>query len=267
VPVGRTEGRMRVLLLALAAVAGLCGSGSAANPNLKYFSVWEAESATPAGGSNDPSLQQSWVNFLFTTADPAVIRSYHNSTGIASLLAVRTTFFCGNKLCPDYKQKWATLLKTTVAPMLAEGSIFGVFFGDEICWSCTTWADVNTAVSTVRADLPRGKAILYYNEAFPVIAGGVVNGTAFAHICDTGGDFDDHRVNISYPHVPAGLDWISVDYYPDEGTAPGARSLFEKSLYPLMAPHQLALFVPPTCAFRAAASAWMPCNLFDHGRR
>ena len=54
-------------------------------------------------------------------------------------------------------------------------------------------------MSTVRADLPRGKAILYYNEAYPVIAGGVVNGTKFAHICDTGGDFDDHRVNIRQP--------------------------------------------------------------------
>ena len=50
---------------------------------------------------------------------------------VSSLLAVRTTFFCGNKLCSDYKQKWATLLKTNVAPMLADGSIFGVFFVDE----------------------------------------------------------------------------------------------------------------------------------------
>ncbi len=109
------------------------------------------------------------------------------------------------------------------------------------------------AVSTVRSDLPRGKAILYYNEAYPVIAGGVVNGTKYAHICDTGGDFDDHRVNISYPNVPDGLDWISVDYYPDEGTAPGARKLFENSLYPLMSSNQMALFVPPACElyFRA----------------
>ena len=111
----------------------------------RYFSVWEAEDPTPQGGSNNPKLQADWVNFLFTGADPAVLRSYHNATGISSLLAVRTAFFCGNKLCPDYKQKWATLLESTVKPMLADGSIFGVFFGDEICWSCTTWADVNTA--------------------------------------------------------------------------------------------------------------------------
>jgi hypothetical protein len=34
-----------------------------------------------------------------------VLRSYHKTNGISSLLAVRTAFFCGNKLCPDYKQK------------------------------------------------------------------------------------------------------------------------------------------------------------------
>ena len=60
---------------------------------------------------------------------------------------------------------------------------------DEICWSCTPWSNVSAAVDAVRRDLPRGKAILYYNEAFPVIAG---NGQ-FPHICDRGGDFDDHR--------------------------------------------------------------------------
>ena len=111
----------------------------------RYFSVWEAEDPTPQGGSNNPKLQADWVNFLFTGADPTVLRSYHKETGMKSLLAVRGAFFCGNKLCPDYKQKWATLLESTVKPMLADGSIFGVFFGDEICWSCTPWADVNTA--------------------------------------------------------------------------------------------------------------------------
>lgn len=111
----------------------------------RYFSVWEAEDPTPQGGSNNPKLQADWVNFLFTGADPTVLRSYHKETGMKSLLAVRGAFFCGNKLCPDYKKNWATLLESTVKPMLADGSIFGVFFGDEICWSCTPWADVNTA--------------------------------------------------------------------------------------------------------------------------
>ena len=39
----------------------------------------------------------------------------------------------------------------------------------------------------MRADLPRGEAILYYNEAYPVLA---------FDKCDTGGDFDPNRTNF-----------------------------------------------------------------------
>ena len=44
----------------------------------------------------------------------------------------------------------------------------------------------------------------------------------------TGGDFDPNRTNFSYPRVPDGLDWISLDYYPDEGTFKGTTLLFQQ---------------------------------------
>ena len=144
--------------------------------------------------------QQKWMNFLFTSADPLVIKRYH-AVGLGpSLLHVRDTFFCGNRLCADYKAKWATLRDDVVRPMLEEKSLFGVFFGDELCWSCITWQNLSAAVDTVRADLPRGQAVLYYNEAYPVLA---------YNKCSPGGDFDPNRTNFSYPSVPDGLDWIS----------------------------------------------------------
>ena len=117
-----------------------------------------------------------------------VALAYFAQAGLGpSLYAVRSTFFCGSALCPDYKAKWAvglpqpqscinspvpvvcrrttapvcgslfywqcfavicaaqTLLSGTIKPMLAEGSLFGVFFGDEICWSCTPWSNAATA--------------------------------------------------------------------------------------------------------------------------
>ena len=91
-------------------------------------------------------------------------------------------------------------------------------FGDEICFGCTPWSNLSAAVDTVRKDLPRGQAILFYNEGFPAIRGNFPqdlfhkthfpNATRKAHICG-----DPHTgANISYPHVPLGLDWISVDY-------------------------------------------------------
>ena len=215
------------------------GGRSRVNPNLKYFSVWEADAGSDAGGAAaDIAAQKGWLNFLFTTDNATTIRAYHSAGLGPSLFAVRSTFFCGSQLCADYETRWAALLNSTIRPMLEEGSLFGVFFGvrhpnhhhfpcvcnppnptpsamtprcgaqDEICWSCTPWSNVSAAVDTVRRDLERGEAILYYNEAFPVIAG---NGQ-FPHICDRGGDFDDHRNNFSYPRVPTGLDWISVDY-------------------------------------------------------
>lgn len=195
--------------------------------------------------------QQQWINFMFTSADPVVIKRYHAAGLGPSLLHVRETFFCGNRLCADYKAKWATLRDSVVLPMLKEKSVFGVFFGDELCWQCLSWQNLSTAVDTVRADLPRGEAILYYNEAFPVLA---------ASKCSTGGDFDPNRTNFSYPRVPTGLDWVSLDYYPDEGTLLGAPRLFEQYLYPKMAPHQKALFVPPAYGCNRTQLSYQRCN-------
>ena len=38
-------------------------------------------------------------------------------------------------------------------------------FGDELVWNCLPPADLETAANAVRADFPRGSAILWYNEA------------------------------------------------------------------------------------------------------
>ena len=157
-----------------------------------------------------------------------------------------------------------TLRDSVVLPMLKDKSLLGVFFGDELCWQCLSWQNLSTAVETVRADLPFGEAILYYNEAFPVFVG---------NKCSTGGDFDPNRTNFSYPHVPTALDWVSLDYYPDEGTLLGVSKLYEQHVYPKMGPHQKALFVPPAygcnstkcsnqlcCSNSTRDGANVPCN-------
>ena len=36
--------------------------------------------------------------------------------------------------------------------------------------------------------------------------------------------------NVSYPRVPEGLDWLSLDYYPSEGTVAGVVRLFREQL-------------------------------------
>ena len=51
--------------------------------------------------------------------------------------------------------------------------------------------------------------------------------------------------NVSYPHVPDGIDWLSLDYYPSEGTVAGTVKLFHEQIYPKMSPIQKVMFVPP----------------------
>ena len=62
--------------------------------------------------------------------------------------------------------------------------------------------------------------------------------------------------------MPDGLDWISLDYYPDEGTLKGTPLLFQQHVYPKMAEHQKALFVPPAygCHGDTACSNRLCCN-------
>jgi hypothetical protein len=114
------------------------------------------------------------MTFMLTEYDPATIRKFHAAGLGPSLFMIRYALFCGQgsqppptgpaRLCPDYEARWAKLLNTTIRPMLAEGSIMGVNFGDELCWSCLPFSNLSAAVGLVRRDLPRGTAILYYNE-------------------------------------------------------------------------------------------------------
>lgn len=100
-----------------------------------YVATWAAthEHTSPPPNLACQMEQSKWMNFVFTSADPLVIKRYHRAGMGPALLHVRETFFCGNRLCADFKEKWAALLASTVRPMLQEKSLFGVFFGDEIC--------------------------------------------------------------------------------------------------------------------------------------
>ena len=187
-------------LLPLVSSGGSAAAAAGSNPNLGYMSSWFFE------GSEDPAAAKTWQNYMFTSADPAIIRKYHTAGLGPSLFEVRFALFCGHgtqpeptgpsRLCPDYEARWQQLLNSTIRPMLAEHSIMGVFFGDELCWSCTPYSNLTAAVDLVRRDLPRGSAILYYNEAYPVLQEG---------ICQ---QYPSGHVKLVYPKVPDGIDWV-----------------------------------------------------------
>ena len=114
----------------------------------------------------------------------------------------------------------------------------GVFLGDELGWDCVSYANITAAANLVRASLGK-EAIIYFNEAFPPFDDiGMWNsscGPEIALLSEGGG----------IPRIPDNVDWISIDYYPNEGTFAGTQRIYRERLYPLMAPHQRVLFVPP----------------------
>jgi len=75
--------------------------------------------------------------------------------------------------------------------------------------NCIPWSNVSAAADAVRSSFPRGQAIIYYNEAFPPF----VDQKMWHYNCP-----NSSTMELQYPSVPNSLDWISIDYYPDEGT-------------------------------------------------
>lgn len=220
------------------------------NPNLRFFSVY-------SGGTASPEALRGWVNFLATDANVTSLARFHREggPGFTSLYPVQSTFFCGRLLCPDWRARWQRLYRSTIKPGIAGKWLMGVHFGDELVWSCTPWGNLSAAADLVREDLPRGTAILTYNEAYPVfVTAPTEPGSLFPAKdaglwqwnCDTGGGQHNRtpapgmRINGSYvyPRVPDALDWLSLDYYPSEGTIEGTIRLFKEQIYPKLSKSQ-----------------------------
>lgn len=184
-------------------------------------------------------MKPSFINFFFDVNETSQFQILKDEGYGPSLLHVRTVLFYARHdkrrgLRPDYKERWNTTL-LQLLPLINDGLAMGVFLGDELCWDCVSWKELKAAADFVRATLP-SYAIIYYNEAFP--------------------PFDDlHLWNascgpkityeIGYPHVPKSIDWISMDYYPNEGTFKGAQRIYNEKIFPRLNENQKVLFVPP----------------------
>lgn len=133
----------------------------------------------------------------------------HSEFGLQSLYATESIFLTrgstGLVLRPDYEAAWAAAVPVA-RELLANGTIFGFFLGDELVWNCLPVADLNTYAAAVRASFPRGApgsgaAILWQNEA------SFISGADRVNSCK--------QPNPSY-RIPSELDWFSVDIYHSE---------------------------------------------------
>lgn len=100
---------------------------------------------------------------LASTPADAVSARGLASHRIDALLSVRGTFFLGPGLHPDWQSRWAAL-RPIGQELLSNGTIIGFNLGDELVWNCIPSQNVSSVAAAVRADFPRGSAIIWYNE-------------------------------------------------------------------------------------------------------
>ena len=123
------------------------------------------------------------------------------------------------------------------AELLANKSIVGFNLGDELVWNCLPPGELRMGVDLIRKSFSRGKAIIWYNEATPVLSDGIsqCNRTA---------------AQPMQPYtIPDGLDWFSIDMYHTNGPERGwvgshVRKFYTQFIYPNLTANQRVLLVP-----------------------
>ena len=201
------------------------------NTTLEWSSFWQFSEWS------DIEQVQNSINFMFDESNQTWLINAHNNYKISSLYPVESVFFESNattshlQLRNDYLQSWNDTKTKIIDPLLTNGVLFGVFMGDELTWNGLPYDQLVTAISTVRNDYNlRNSFTIYYNEAYPV----------FTKDVNIFGD------TIGYSKVPIQLDWISMDYYPDEGTFDQVISIYDDNIFPIMQNNQSSLYVPPS---------------------
>jgi len=176
--------------------------------------------------------QVGYANLGFTANLTTVAEGFALQPPIRSLFAVHDIFFRnGQGLNPTWRTEW-TSAKVALKPFLAQGSVLGVFIGDElISGGKVTYAEFMTcleAVSELKADHP--SLFTWLNEG----------GTSWTEVFKKVGG------------LPAKLDIISLDDY--SLSVQQHRSFYEQSIYPLMNSKQSAFLVPGAFATRGNSS-------------
>jgi hypothetical protein len=121
-----------------------------------YFGYYSADLSANAEYSN--LYQAASISDAFSA----------KAHGQNALLLTYDTFFTSvpNRmiLAPDYVARWSALVES-VAPLIANETIFGFNMGDELVWNCLAPENLTIVANTIRASFPRGTAVLWYNEA------------------------------------------------------------------------------------------------------
>lgn len=138
-------------------------------------------------------------------------------------------------LQPQWRAQLAALV-AAAAPDFASGAVVGFNLGDELVWNCLAPSNLTLVADAVRALCPRGKCVLWYNEA-----------AVFGH---PGGKFTDSCGNpVEDYTIPASLDWFSTDIYHMSGIVDGwvqqwVKGFYDAWIFPNITAEQRVVLVP-----------------------
>ena len=177
----------------------------------------------------------------------------YNMTGMASIWPC----FFGNNHSPDrpgplslrddWEAGWAHCVDEWVGAVWMNGTVSGVFLGDELLLSGITTRELETAAAATKdalrgGDNWDGSCVVYWNEAWDP----VVNNDTFA------------APDSALHSVPPSVDWISVDFYRNQDDAYWAPAVaYPAHIYPKMHAHQFAMTVPQAFGRKNLSKNWI----------
>ena len=279
----------KVLLLAIVMHARAAGSrgesvsaGTAAAvtsknmsiPHLRYLTYYTVGpmNLTDWWGTPDilpgPTGAEPGVNLAIGFGKPSPAHPQRGRIGLSSFANIERvwsrhrvpTFYtpdgwfqCHNATHPGgLLDGWQSALMRQAAalrPLLAEGKVAGIFYGDELgCCGVPFWA-VDAGLSFFRGALGEGHGIVHHVNACQMTLGCPPPPYRVCHNCPPGcGNSSSVWQPRYWPHIPAALDFVSVDVYcwPDVGACEVelAQGFYNEYVFPKLSSLQKVWVVP-----------------------
>eukprot|EP01043_Picozoa_sp_COSAG02_P064259 COSAG02_NODE_9338_length_2251_cov_2.042751_2_plen_323_part_00 len=162
-------------------------------------------------------------------------------------------FHCHNGTQPGgLVDGWQAALSRQAAalrPLIAAGKVAGVFYGDELgCCGVPFWA-VDAGISFFRGALGEEHKIVHHVNACQMTLGCPPPPRPVCKNCPVGcGNSSSVWLPRYWPHVPAALDFVSVDVYcwPDVEACEVAlaKTFYDEYVFPKISPTQKVWLVP-----------------------
>ena len=200
------------------------------------------------------------VNVL-TGSDLAAIGVIFDTHGVPSLYTPRGWHNCGNRSEP-LSVNWKEIMfnaSVHLRPYVANGSVVGIFYGDEISCTCgVPFEAIDAATSYLRGLLGETHHLIHVTNECMNTMGCPPPPARICPGCSPGCGVRNatHGFTGYWPTVPRALDFISADtYLPGAQEVAYVRDFYEGWIFPKLSPSQGVWVIPGLfAAIKPAAS-------------